>query len=108
VFFSFSFRHKPVALVGYSLGVAAGVRAVEHLNQIMLETEALPIRVQTLIPFVAAAFDAEGKMLTPAIDVGATVMLEELAWLGKAMKNARTEGELAPASLRIRAATGRK
>jgi NAD(P)H-dependent FMN reductase len=108
VFFSFGFRHKPVAFVGYSLGVTAGVRAVEHLNHIMIETEALPVRVQTLIPLVSAAFDAEDKVLNPIIEVTGTVMLEELAWLGAALKHARTAGEMPPASLRIRAAVGRK
>jgi NAD(P)H-dependent FMN reductase len=108
VFFSFGFRHKAVAFVAYSAGVGAGVRAVEHLNQIMLETEAVPVRTQTLIPFVANAFDAEGRPNSPALDVGLTVMLEDLAWLAKALKAARAEGELPPAGIRIRAGIVKK
>ena len=42
VFVSFGFRNKPAAFVGYSTGVAAGVRAVEHLAQIMVEADAVP------------------------------------------------------------------
>ncbi len=103
VFLSFGFRHKPVAFVGYSIGVAAGVRAVEHLNQIMLETDAVPLRTPTLIPFVANAFDAAGTPTNPALGVGLTVMLEDLAWLAKALKTARDEGEPPPPTLRIRA-----
>jgi len=107
VFFSFGFRYKPVAFVGYSMGVAAGVRAVEHLNQIMLETEAVPVRTQTLIPFVSTAFNAEGQPNSPALDVGLSVMLEDLAWLGRTLKAARPEAPL-PSALRIRAAMAKK
>jgi NAD(P)H-dependent FMN reductase len=103
VFMSYGFRHKPVAFVGYSIGVAAGARAVEHLNQIMLEAEAVPVRTQTLIPFVMNAFDAQGKPANPAMDAGLSVMLEDLAWLAKALKAARAEGEPLPPTQRIRA-----
>jgi len=105
VFFSFGFRHKPVAFVGYSIGVAAGVRAVEQLNQVMLETDAVPVRTQTLIPLVANAFDSAGKAINPALDAGLIVMLEDLAWLGKALKTARAEGEPPPPNMRVRQLT---
>jgi NAD(P)H-dependent FMN reductase len=103
VFFSYAFRRKPVAFVGYSLGVAAGVRAIEALNQIMLETEAVPVRTQTLIPFVANAFDGLGQPTHSALSLGLNVMLDDLAWLGEALKTARAAGELPPAAMRLRA-----
>ncbi|HTA16686.1 MAG TPA: NAD(P)H-dependent oxidoreductase [bacterium] len=108
VFVSFGFRNKAVAFVGYSIGVAAGVRAVEQLNQVMLETEAVPIRTQTLIPFVMNAFDAEGKPANPILSAGLGIALEDLAWLAKALKTARTEGELPPPTVRMRAAMAKK
>ncbi len=108
VFFSFCFRQKPVAFVAYSLGFTAGARAVEHLTQIMVETEAVPVRTPTLIPFVTVAFNEEGKPSNAAVAASLTVMLDDLAWLGKALKNARNEGQLPPSALRIRAASGRK
>ena len=108
VFFSFRFRQKAVAFVGYSLGMTAGARAVEHLTQIMVETEAVPVRTATLIPLVTAAFDDTGSPRDRALDVTANVMLDDLAWIGSALKVARSAGQLAPASLRIRAAYGRK
>ena len=103
VFFSFGFRRKPVAFVGYSLGPTAAARAVEHLSQIMLETEAVPVRTPTLIPLVTNAFDAEGQPTNPLLNVTLEVMLDDLAWLSKALKTARSEGETLPAALRIRA-----
>jgi NAD(P)H-dependent FMN reductase len=102
VFVSFGFRHKPVAFVGYSMGVAAGVRAVEHLNQIMLETEASPIRTPILIPFVQNAFNSEGKPKEPALDISLQIVLDDLAWMAKALKTARAEGQLPPAVARMR------
>jgi NAD(P)H-dependent FMN reductase len=107
VFFSFRFRHKPVAFVGYSIGATAGVRAVDHLHEIMLETDAVPVRTPTLIPFVDHAFDADGKPSNPILQASLTVMLEDLAWMGTALQSARAAGEPPPAAVRIRAASGR-
>lgn len=108
VFLSYGFRHKPVAFVSYSAGVAAGVRAVEHLNQIMLEAEAVPVRTQTLIPLAATAFDAEGRPVNPVLAAGLAIMLDDLAWLARPLKAARAEGEPLPPTVRLRAATAKK
>lgn len=107
VFFSFGFRQKPVAFAGYSMGVAAGVRSVEQLNQIMLETEAVPIRTQILVPFVNNAFDGEGKPVAPVINISVPVVLDDLAWMAKALKAARAEGQL-PATARMSRAFAKK
>jgi NAD(P)H-dependent FMN reductase len=108
VFFSFRFRQKAVAFVSYSLGPTAGARAVEHLSQIMVETEAVPVRTPTLVPLVANAFDVGGQPTNPVLPVTMSAMLDDLAWLGNALKTARAAGQLQPAALRIRAASGRK
>ena len=107
VFFSSSFRQKPVAFVGYSLGFTAAARAVEHLTQIMVETEAVPVRTPTLVPFVTSAFDQTDQPTSLGQAVTLKVMLDDLAWLGNALKKARIEGQLPPAAFRIRAASGR-
>ena len=108
VFFSFRFRQKAVAFVGYSLGSTAAARAVEHLTQIMVETEAVPVRTSTLVPSVTNAFDSTGIPKDSGLQVTFNAMLDDLAWMGNALKVARAAGQLAPASLRIRAAYGRK
>ena len=56
VFVSFGFRNKPAAFVGYSSGVAAGVRAIEHLAHIMIETDGVPLRSSVVIANVQNAF----------------------------------------------------
>jgi NAD(P)H-dependent FMN reductase len=74
VFFSFGFRHKPVAFAAYSLGTTGGVRCVEHLRQVMMETDAVAIRTPTLIPAVTSAFDPGGQPLNPLLNVALAVM----------------------------------
>ena len=104
VFASFGFRNKPVAFVGYSGGIAAGTRAVEHLALIFIEAEAVPLRNTVLIPFVAEAFDEAGKPKNAASDIALGITLDDLSWFSNALGRARAEGELAPGTLRARAA----
>ena len=100
---SFGFRNKPAAFVGYSTGVAAGVRAVEHLALIMIEADAVPMRSTVIIPKVSSAFEGSTP-IDPMTDVALDVMLDDLAWWGAALQRGREEGELAPAGFRLRAA----
>lgn len=108
VWLSFGFRNKPVAFVGYSGGIAGGVRAIEHLAHVFVETESVPMRNSVIIPSVASAFDEQGKPASPVTDVAAGVMLDDLAWWSAALEKARAAGELIPGSFRTRAAIAAK
>jgi NAD(P)H-dependent FMN reductase len=105
VFVSWALRNKPLAAVGYSGGIAAGVRAVEHLMAIAIEAEAVPLRQTVLIPYVQEAFDAAGAPLDLRTRAAMAVMLDDLAWWGALLAHGRAQGELSPGVLRIRAAT---
>ncbi len=107
VFFSFGFRRKPVACIGYSLAATGGARAIEHLNTVLIETEAVPVRTPTLIPFISNAFGADGKPTNASLQLVLDVMLEDLAWLASTLKSARMQSPSMPAALRIRAGTPR-
>jgi NAD(P)H-dependent FMN reductase len=104
VWLSHGFRNKPIAAVGYSAGIGAGIRAVEHLAQIAVEAEAVPLRNTVLIPYVNDAFDAEGRPVDPAAHASLDVMLDDLAWWSSALEQARSAGELTPGRFRLRAA----
>jgi NAD(P)H-dependent FMN reductase len=104
VWVSFGFRNKPVATVGYSGGIGAGIRAVEHLAQVAIEAEAVPLRNTVLIPHVRTAFDAAGLPLDPMARVSLGVMLDDLAWWSGALERARAAGELPPGRARAMAA----
>jgi NAD(P)H-dependent FMN reductase len=104
VFVSFALRHKPLAVVGYSTGIAAGVRAVEHLMDVAIESEMVPLRDTVLLAKVATAFDDQHAPIDPMSEVAMTVMLDDLAWWGDLLAKARADGELPPAAFRVRAA----
>jgi NAD(P)H-dependent FMN reductase len=104
VFVSFAFRNKPLVAVGYSGGIAGGVRAIEHLAQIAIEAEMAPLRASVIIPQVTDAFDDRGEPVNPLTDISLRVALDDLAWWSAALKRARTDGELPPAAFRIQAA----
>ena len=104
VFVSFAFRNKPIVAVGYSRGIAGGVRAVEQLAQIAIEAEMVPLRTAVVIPQVAEAFDEDGFPLNPVADIRLGIALDDLAWWSAPLERARAEGELPPAAFRIQAA----
>jgi NAD(P)H-dependent FMN reductase len=106
VFVSFAFRNKPAAFVGYSGGIAGGVRAVEHLAATAIEAEMMPLRSSVLIPMVGSAFDAHGVPKNLAAQTAAGIMLDDLAWWGSALRRAREDGALPPAAMRAMAAAG--
>ncbi|MBV8930624.1 MAG: NAD(P)H-dependent oxidoreductase [Mycobacteriaceae bacterium] len=105
VFASFGFRNKAAAFVGYSGGIAAGVRAIEHLAQIAIEAEMVPLRNSVLLPLVGNAFDDAGHPANGAADAAASNMLDDLAWWGATLQRARAAGQLQPAMLRTAAAS---
>jgi NAD(P)H-dependent FMN reductase len=104
VFASFAFRNKAAAFVGYSGGIAAGVRAIEHLAHIAIEAEMVPLRSTVLLPLVGGAFDDNGIPKNPATATAAGIMLDDLAWWAAALHRARQEDTLPPAALRTMAA----
>jgi NAD(P)H-dependent FMN reductase len=104
VFVSFAFRNKPVAVVGYSGGIAGGVRAIEHLAQIAIEAEMVPLRTATIIPQVFQAFTPDNQPVNPVADISLRIALDDLKWWSVALETARADGQLAPSAFRIQAA----
>ncbi len=84
-----AWRHKPVGFVGYG-GPGAGIRAVEQLRQVVIELEMVPSRHQVAIPNVYMAFDATGRLTSPAgPDRQAAAVLDELAIRSRSLSHAR-------------------
>lgn len=104
VFASFGFRNKVTSFVGYSGGIAGGVRAIEHLSQIAIESEMVPLRSCVVLPWVGNAFNDNSEPTNPATDAAASIMLDDLAWWGATLRKARREGQLQPAAFRAMAA----
>jgi NAD(P)H-dependent FMN reductase len=93
---SFGFRNKPAGIVGYSAGLVGGARAVEHLAHIAIEAELVPLRNTTLVAQVHQAFGDDGRPRDARFDDRLTVLLDDLAWWGGALRRARAAGELPP------------
>jgi NAD(P)H-dependent FMN reductase len=104
VFVSFALRNKPIAAIGYSGGIAAASRAIEHLAHIAIEADMHPLRSSVLIPFVESAFDAAGEPVSPMTEIALQILLDDLAWWSTTLESARAAGELPPAVFRARAA----
>jgi NAD(P)H-dependent FMN reductase len=104
VFLSFAFRNKPIAAVGYSGGIAGGVRAIEHLAQIAVEAEMMPLRTMTVFPQVFQAFTTEHQPVNPVAEISLRIALDDLKWWSETLEKARANGQLPPAAFRIQAA----
>ena len=104
VFVSFAFRNKPIAAVGYSGGIAGGVRAIEHLAHIAVEAEMVPVRTTTIIPQVFEAFDEDQLPKNPIAEISLRTSLDDLEWWSGVLAAGRAEGQLPPAAFRIQAA----
>jgi NAD(P)H-dependent FMN reductase len=104
VFLSFAFRNKPIAAVGYSGGIAGGVRAIEHLAQIAVEAEMVPLRTTTIFPQVFQSFTADRQPVNPVAEISLRIALDDLKWWSEILETARKKGQLPPAAFRIQAA----
>jgi NAD(P)H-dependent FMN reductase len=100
VFIKPGMRNKPIAAVGYSGGVAAGVRAIEHLAHIAIEMEMAVLRSSVIIPNMRTAFDEDGHPIDPMTEIALQITLDDLAWWSKALERARAEGQLVPGKFR--------
>ncbi|WP_418956932.1 NADPH-dependent FMN reductase [Streptomyces tritici] len=78
---------KPVAFVSYG-GISGGLRAVEHLRQVFAELHTVTVRDTVSFTNAGAQFDDEGGYEGPA-DAAAKSMLDQLAWWGRALKEAK-------------------
>jgi NAD(P)H-dependent FMN reductase len=105
VYATFAFRNTPCASVAYSGGPIGGSRAVEHLTLVAVEAEIVPLPSNILVPYVGAAFEAEGNPTNPRTEAVGRIVLGDLAWRGEAVRGARAEGELSPAMARLMSTT---
>jgi NAD(P)H-dependent FMN reductase len=89
--FNPEWRAKPAGFVGYGLGMAGGVRAVEHLRQILAEFHAVGMKDIVTFPRVLEQFDATGGFpVDPAgSEAAVKLMLDQLCWWARALREAK-------------------
>ncbi|MEV0612684.1 NAD(P)H-dependent oxidoreductase [Nonomuraea sp. NPDC050404] len=80
---------KPVGFVGYG-GFSAGLRAVEQLRLVLAELHAVTVRDAVGLQAPWAQIGTDGAAVNPGADTAAKAMLDQLAWWGQALREART------------------
>ncbi|MGO1056784.1 NADPH-dependent FMN reductase [Crossiella sp. CA198] len=84
-------RAKPVGFVSYG-GLGGGLRAVEHLRPVFAELHAVTIRDGVSFHSPWTDFDAEANHRDQeGCASAAKLMLDQLAWWGRALRTARAE-----------------
>lgn len=82
---------KPIGMVSYG-GLAGGLRAVEHLRQVFAELHAVTIRDTVSFHNPWHQFNEQGELVDPsAANAAAKTMLDQLAWWGFALREARAK-----------------
>ena len=80
---------KPVAFVSYG-GLSGGLRAVEHLRGVFAETHSVTLRDTVSFHGAWARFGPDGQPLdAEGCRAAAKTVLDQLAWWGWALRNAR-------------------
>lgn len=90
--FQREFFFKPSAIVSYSAGDFAGVRAAVHLRAILGELGTPSIASMYPIAQVQDSFDMDGNALDSSYDDRSIRFLDELVWYTEALKTARIKG----------------
>lgn len=81
---------KPVAFVSYG-GISGGLRAVEHLRQVFAELHTVTVRDTVSFAIAGTHFDEDGTHKDPAAaEAAAKSMLDQVAWWGRALKDAKS------------------
>ena len=82
---------KPIGMVSYG-GLAGGLRAVEQLRLVFAEMHAVTIRGTVSFHHPWGQFDGQGRLVDPsAANAAAKTMLDQLAWWGFALREARVK-----------------
>lgn len=86
----YEWRAKPVAFVSYG-GLAGGLRSVEHLRGVFAELHAVTVRDTVSFHHPWNWFGEDGRPDDPeGAGAAAKGMLDQLAWWGRALRDARS------------------
>lgn len=84
---------KPVAFVGY--GTVGGARAIQQLRQVVNWLQMVPVAMAVTIAEFWNYVDEQGKFKSESFEKSADTMLDQLIWLGNALKDARAKDAMA-------------
>jgi NAD(P)H-dependent FMN reductase len=88
-------QHKPAGFVSYG-GVAAGMRAVQQLKQVLISLNMLPVNDAVAIQFIVKQIEDGELVVGEILEQAADAMLTELARVAEAARSLREAAQ--PAS----------
>jgi NAD(P)H-dependent FMN reductase len=80
--------HKPAGFVSYG-GVAAGMRAVQQLKQVLISLNMVPVNDAVAIQFIAKQIEDGELVAGEILERAADAMLTELARVAEPMRSLR-------------------
>lgn len=86
-----NYKHKPVAMAGVSSGAWGGVRMIEALLSVVRTLGLVPLEIDLQFPKIKEVFDENGEPTDPELVGRVRRVYDELIWMGKALKAARSE-----------------
>jgi len=81
------YNRKPVGVCTVSAGPWAGTRVKEHLLQLIVAFNMVPLNNTMMFPMVQDQFNEDGIIKDKEYDKRAAGFLEELMWYAKALKS---------------------
>lgn len=86
-----NYKHKPAAMAGVSSGAWGGVRMIEALLGVVRTLGLVPLQNDLQFPKIKEAFDEKGEPTDPELANRVRRVYDELIWMGRALKTARSE-----------------
>ncbi|CAL4106522.1 unnamed protein product [Meganyctiphanes norvegica] len=80
-----SYRHKPAAIVTYSMGSLGGCRAGAFARPFLSEFGMLPIPSSVCIPQIQEKLDGDGNLCDERVLKSIDKVVSEIAWYGSAI-----------------------
>lgn len=81
--------HKAVGIVGVSAGPFGGARGIQNLLPVLRELGLVTIFWDVNIGNVSQVFDADGRLLEPALVRRTDKFLDELVWMARTLRYGR-------------------
>jgi NAD(P)H-dependent FMN reductase len=81
--------HKAAGIVGVSAGPFGGARGIQNLLPVLRELGLTAIFTDVYVSQAAAAFDAAGQLLDPALVRRTDNFLDELVWMARTLRFGR-------------------
>jgi NAD(P)H-dependent FMN reductase len=81
--------HKAVGVVGVSAGIFGGTRGIQDLLPVLRELGLVTIFWDVNIGSVSTVFDADGRLLDPALVRRTDKFLDELVWMATTLRYGR-------------------